>query len=664
MSKKLHSLVESDIAILKSNGCICSDWTRILVMDGFDPAKFQNVSFSGDITLGAFNSKITENPGVEIPTGVINAQLHNCFVGSNVLIKNIGDYIANYSIEDNVIIIDCSKIFTEGLTSFGNGIEVSVMDETGGRAVKMWDRLSSHEAYISAFYRHRGKVTKAINKLADNYSAEVTSGKGVIGRGSKITNCKTIRNVKIGEGSRIDGSLLLNDGSVNSTEEAPVYIGPGVIMKNFIACSGSEISDSAQIENCFIGEGCIISKSFSAVNSLFFSNSEGLLGEACSVFAGPYTVTHHKSTLLIGGYFSFMNAGSGTNQSNHMYKLGPVHHGIMERGSKTSSGSYIMWPARIGSFTFVMGRHYKNPDTSSFPFSYLIEGKERSILIPGVNMKSVGTYRDINKWPSRDRRKTSKKIDKINFEMFSPYTVRKMVNGRNLLKQLKDSSSNKNSVLIYNNLEIKYSSVERGIELYQAGIDKFIGESLINRLLKAEIKNSTELNKLMTPDDSAGLGDWADLAGLLVPQNEIEQILDGIESSKIKSATDLSSCFENLYRNYKIWSWNWVCDLIREEKGITISKLSKEEIIQILGRWKESNALITSQIIDDAGKEFALSSAIGFGIDGDEIVKQKDFTSVRGIPDTNKIVSSIKEQLKNDILRGEELISRINKLVK
>ena len=58
-------------------------------------------------------------------------------------------------------------------------------------------------------------------------------------------------------------------------------------------------------------------------------------------FAGPYKVTHHKSTLLIAGMFSFMNAGSGSNQSNHMYKLGPIHQGTLERGAKTTSDSYI-----------------------------------------------------------------------------------------------------------------------------------------------------------------------------------------------------------------------------------------------------------------------------------------------------------------------------------
>ena len=73
---------------------------------------------------------------------------------------------------------------------------------------------------------------------------------------------------------------------------------------------------------------------------------------ACSIFAGPYTVTHHKSTLLIAGLYSFMNAGSSSNQSNHMYKLGPVHQGILERGTKTTSNSYIVFPARIGGIHF------------------------------------------------------------------------------------------------------------------------------------------------------------------------------------------------------------------------------------------------------------------------------------------------------------------------
>ena len=103
-------------------------------------------------------------------------------------------------------------------------------------------------------------------------------------------------------------------------------------------------------------------------------------------------MTHHKSTLLIAGMFSFMNAGSGSNQSNHMYKLGPIHQGTMERGAKTTSDSYILWPARVGAFSLVMGRHVNHADTSNLPFSYLIEQRNTTYLVPGVNLRSVGTF--------------------------------------------------------------------------------------------------------------------------------------------------------------------------------------------------------------------------------------------------------------------------------
>jgi hypothetical protein len=127
---------------------------------------------------------------------------------------------------------------------------------------------------------------------------------------------------------------------------------------------------------------------------LFFSNCQGENGEACALFAGPYTVTHHKSTLLIAGMFSFMNAGSGSNQSNHMYKLGPIHQGIVERGAKTTSDSYVLWPAKVGPYSLILGRHYKHSDTSNLPSSYLIENDNTTYIAPGVNLRSVGTIRD------------------------------------------------------------------------------------------------------------------------------------------------------------------------------------------------------------------------------------------------------------------------------
>ena len=653
-----RNLTDHEVDNLKLNGCSCDNWNTISVKEGFDPSRCVNVSFSGDILLGNFKETVAD-AGASYPTGIFNAQLHNCKIGSDVCIHNIGDSISNYVIEDKVVIRNCEKIHTEGVSSFGNGISIAVLSETGSRAVKMWDRLSSHEAYIVALYRHKSKVVKAIEKLVEDYSSSVSSPEGTIGYNSKIINCNTIRNVKIGPYSHIEGVLHLDNGSVNSCEEDPVSIGFGVIMRHFILCSGSKISDSAVVENCFIGQGCILAKQFSADNSLFFANSEGLLGEACSIFAGPYTVTHHKSTLLLAAYFSFMNAGSGSNQSNHMYKLGPVHAGIMERGSKTTSNSYLMWPSHIGAFSIVKGSHYRNLDSSHMPFSYLIESDGETLLVPGINLKSVGTLRDNHKWQLRDRRKDPSKIDMLNYKMLSPYIINKLIEGRALLKRILRESSSTIPLCSYNEMQIKRSALERGIQLYQHAINIFIGNSLIGQLEKKNFKTAEEISRIFYTEENTGKGNWVDLAGLIAPKEVVETFLGKIESGKVKSVDDLNKSFVEMHNSYKRWEWTSACEIIEEETETSVAKLTTKDLISIIEKWQESVNQLDTMVYEDAGKEFSESEMIGFGIDGDEEVKKLDFKQVRGSLESDSIVKTLHEEIKEKRSFGNEIIDRL-----
>jgi hypothetical protein len=109
-SRKYRNLSDSEIIILKNNSCRCDKWSNVKVVNGFDPASCINVTFSGDIKLGNFNKTFTDESGVTLRCGISNAHLHNCTIGSDVLISNIGDYIANYNIDDNVVIKNCRKI--------------------------------------------------------------------------------------------------------------------------------------------------------------------------------------------------------------------------------------------------------------------------------------------------------------------------------------------------------------------------------------------------------------------------------------------------------------------------------------------------------------------------------------------------------------------------
>jgi carbonic anhydrase/acetyltransferase-like protein (isoleucine patch superfamily) len=661
MADGYRNLSIGEIRGLEAAGCRSNSWESVFVKEPFNAERIHNVTFSGTVKLGLFNGVARERCGLPLLHGIRNAHIHNCTIADNVTIADITGFIANYDIGEGVIIRNCGHVSTEGRTSFGNGTRVAVLNESGGREVPIWDRLSSHMAYIITLYRHRPAAIEVIEKLIDDYSESVKSDRGEIGAGSYIAGCGTIRNVKIGCGTVIEDVSRLAEGSVNSTFRDPVYIGNDVIMDHFIICSGSKINDAAVIDKCFIGQGCVLSKQYSAENSLFFSNCGGYHGEACSIFGGPFTVTHHKSTLLIAGIFSFMNAGSGSNQSNHMYKLGPIHQGIMERGSKTTSDSYVLWPSRIGPFTLVVGRHYHNVDTTQFPFSYLTEVSYESQLVPGINLRSVGTIRDAQKWPKRDARKDVKKLDQINFNLLSPFTVGKMMNGRELLKKILKEQSEDQPFVFYERMRMKTSAAQRGITLYQMGINKFIGNSVIKRLEGTEFKSDAEIRKRLEPDTEKGTGNWVDMSGLIVPLRVVEELLSSIERKELKSADAINKSFENIHKHYYEMEWTWIYDMLPGETGKPNNKLTSGDIIELVERWKASVVDLDKMLYEDARKEFALSSMTGFGIDGDDEVKKQDFEQVRGDFEKNPVVLAILDHIKIKSELGDELIGRLKK---
>jgi len=662
MSSKFQRLSDEQTAQLTNQGCNCEDWSNVQVAEGFDACRVKNTNFSGNVVLGVFNKQVDFFGGVTKPAGISNATIHNCTIGDNVYIDQIRNYIANYIIEPESVIENVDLLAVEGESSFGNGTEVAVVNEAGGREIPIYDHLSAHTAYIIAFYRHRPKVIQKLQEIIADYTGSVTSSMGLIGSGVRIINCRTIKNVKIGPHSTIEGVDRLENGSINSCREHPVYIGPEVIAEDFICCSGSNITDGVLLFKSFVGQACELAKQYSAENSVFFANCGGFHGEACSIFAGPYTVTHHKSTLLIAGLFSFSNAGSGTNQSNHMYKLGPVHQGIVERGSKTASDSYMLWPAKVGPFTVVMGRHYRNSDTSDLPFSYLIEHEDESILVPGVNLRSVGTVRDALKWPKRDKRKDPQKLDYINFNLLSPYTIQKMLNGIELLKNLKTTSGETSDYFTYHSVKIKNSSLNNGIDLYQMAVDKFLGNSLIKRLEKKQFENIQEVQQSLQPDTDIGSGNWVDLAGLFVPEQMVEKLLDDIENSNIKNLEQLKEQFQSMHENYYVYEWTWAIDVLQKRLDKTIDQITARDVIDLVNQWKTSVVKLDNLLYDDAKKEFAAIAQIGFGLGGDTDIKTGDFEAVRGKFEENSFVSEIKKHIITKTALGDELISRVKRI--
>ncbi len=661
--KQYRNLTCEEISRLEAQHCMASDWNSVKVAEGFSTEHISHIRFSGTVRMGRFDEDFKLPGGITKHSGLHYATLYNVTVGDNCCIENVKNYIANYEIGENTFIENVDIILVDGKSRFGNGVEVSVLNETGGREVYIHDCLSAHQAYIMALYRHRPKLIERMKRIVEDYAERNVSETGTIGNHVTIVNSGHIRNVRIGDYCRIEGAGRLKDGSINSNRHAPVHIGYGVICDDFIISSGSHVEDGTMLTRCFVGQACRLGHTYSASDSLFFSNCQEENGEACAIFAGPFTVTHHKSTLLIAGMFSFMNAGSGSNQSNHMYKLGPIHQGALERGAKTASDSYILWPARVGAFSLVMGRHVTHPDTSNLPFSYLIEDKNTTYLVPGVNLRSVGTIRDAQKWPKRDLRKDPNRLDHINYNLLSPYTIQKMMAGREILKKLAAVSGETSEIYSYQSAKIKNSSLNNGIRFYETAIHKFLGNSIIKRLEITEFKSDEEIRQRLKPDTPIGTGEWVDISGLIAPKSEIERLMTEIENGELTTVDEINSRFAEMHANYYTYEWTWAYGKIMDFYGLTPETITAKDVTDIVKKWQEAVVGLDKMVYEDAKKEFSLTSMTGFGADGSKEEQMRDFEEVRGAFESNPFVTAVLEHIGIKTELGNELIGRLKHLL-
>ena len=377
-------------------------------------------------------------------------------------------------------------------------IIVSVLNEGGDGNIVLCPQLTSQLTWLMIHYT---QVFDLVSKEEENRLNQVFSGE-----------CATI----IEDGAIIEGATKIVDSVIQSRKEVPTYIGPDVIMVKSVTAVGAEITDGAKVYESFVGEAVHLGKGFSSEASVFFANSYMDNGEACAALCGPFSCSHHKSTLLIGGQFSFYNAGSNTNQSNHAYKMGPIHWGTLERGAKTASGCHILWPAHIGVFSMVMGKITEHPCIQDLPFSYVIASHDKTYIIPGINLKTVGTWRDVNKWPKRDARNVLARRDIVDFAFPNPYIIQFVAKGISLLNSLVAEQGEHVEEYEFEGCYIKRKSLIKGLEYYDLAF---------------------QLAGSAAPSE-----EWLDLCGMIAPRQDIEDlildindnILDSIESIERK----------------------------------------------------------------------------------------------------------------------------------
>ncbi len=572
----LRNLTAAEITRLEALGTTAEDWSQVFVSEEFTPTQLVCSRLEGRIELAT-------------DARIIASRVRNYRIGAR-------------SVVEQVTALECRHEST-----FGNGTPVATINECAGRTVRICDTMSAQAAYVVALYRHRPQTVAALEQMVDAVCDARRSTLGTVGHDSRITGARFIREVNVGNDVTIDGASLLEEGTLCDG----AWVGIDVKARHFIAAEGARLDTGLLADRCFVGECATLANGFTATDSLFFANSHCENGEAASIFAGPYTVSHHKSSLLIAGLFSFFNAGSGSNQSNHLFKSGAVHQSVHLRGCKFGSGAYIMSPAREGAFTMVLGHHAQHHDTSEFPYSYLVEKEGRSMLMPGANLTSYGAVRDVEKWPARDHRRVRR--DVIDFGEWNPYVCGGFVQAVNALHTLEEHEPEA-ATYNYKGVSIKSTMLHRGIGLYNKAIVAAMGDLL---------------SRGATCDDAPGAGRWIDVAGQYITRQAVEAILADVDAGTIRTLGEFDTRFRAFDARYDDYAHSYAEALLGSLLGHTPSA---QEVAEAIEAGANARAAMRRTTDADRARDCALAMSVSYGIDADDPAEVKaDYYAVRGL---------------------------------
>ncbi|MBR4951376.1 MAG: DUF4954 family protein [Alistipes sp.] len=559
---------------LESRGCHAEDWDNVAVAHDFSVEQLRNVRLEGEIRIGSGSH-------------ISYSTLRNYTIGNNCHI-------------DTVLRMECRHS-----SLFGNGVMVAAVNENGGRSIPIYNELTSQIAYLMAMMRNKVAMSEELQRKAMAEAEKVRSTIGSVGDNVTILGVRFIREVNIGEGVSIEGASHIENGTILEG----CKIGVDVRAKDFIADNHSIIESGACIERCFVGEKSHLANGFTAADSLFFANCHCENGEAAAIYAGPFTVSHHKSSLLIAGIFSFFNAGSGTNQSNHLFKSGAVHQAVHLRGSKFGSNAYVMSPAIEGPYTVILGRHKRHHDTQDMPYSYLIEEDGYSSLVPAIALTSYGTVRDTEKWKTRDKRVY--KHDNIHFEEYNPYLTGKMLRGVDILTRLHEDDPEAKTYN-YNRTIIKAAMLHRGIKLYNGAIAASLGAMLS----RGDFSRAS----------AESCGEWVDIGGQYLPFEMLERIIEHTTNPSTTIA-DVRKMFDDAMLCYDDMAAAYACNLLANILGHTPSS---EEIEETIATSQKIMARMREKTEADRQRDTGSGMMIGYGYDFRDVDEQlADFTNTR-----------------------------------
>lgn len=432
---------------LELNRCWSDDWSKVRVADGFNAHHVFDAKFFGECYLGTFTkSPVKADDGVSLSPGVYNSVIINSDVEDDALVYNAG-VVSNYVIGKNAVVTNTRSLSCNGNTAFGNGAELAIAIETGGRETLSYADMTIPVAEIVAKKRADTQMQQQYQAFVAKYVEAARSEKGIIEEGARITNTGKVINTFVGSYAIIDNATKVSDCTLLSTEEEKTKVLDGAWVSNSILQWGCEVGSMAMVDTSVMTEHSHVERHGKVTHSILGPNTGVAEGEVTSCLCGPFVGFHHQSLLIAALWPEGKgNVGYGANVgSNHTSKA-PDQEIWPGEGMFFGLGVNVKFPCDFTSapYTILASGVTLLPQKVTYPFSLIVssdathEGISPAYneIIPAwvLSDNIYAVKRNEGKYEKRNKARRTKFV----FEVFRPDIIDMMVKGRDMLRAVRD----------------------------------------------------------------------------------------------------------------------------------------------------------------------------------------------------------------------------------
>ncbi len=442
---KVRALTAQEIKRLKAQGNLCNEWKKILVGTKFKTEYISGNYFAGKCVLGLFDGvEVKSESSVAFPSGIYKSTIINSEIGDNCCIRET-KCISNYIIKSHSLICNAGSLVCSGNSSFGNGREISIGIETGGREVLSFAELTIPIANAVSTGGNYRELIESYKNFIKKYSDLSRIGCGVVEDGCVIRNTLKIEDCYIGKSTLIDGAVLIQNSTMLGSADEPVEISHGAYVKNSCIQWGCHVTSMAIVDDSVLTEHSHVERHGKVTQSIIGPNTGIGEGEVTASLVGPFVGFHHQALLIAAIWPEGKgNVGYGANiGSNHTSKA-PDQEIWCGEGTFFGLSASIKFPADFtkAPYSIIATGVITLPQRVDFPFSLINKPSCSFSGVPPAYNEITPAWvlaeniyavkRNEGKYKKRNKAKRSSFI----FEVFRPDIIDLMIEARKRLNDI------------------------------------------------------------------------------------------------------------------------------------------------------------------------------------------------------------------------------------